>query len=365
MSSLLPIRSEPSTGGQDPRVVDLEGEDAEQVFSALSSTTARRIVATLHEEPRTQSDLAEELDTTVQNVRYHLDNLEEAGLVEVVDTWYSSRGNEMQVFAPADGALIVSGDEGTASRLRSALSRLIGGVAVLGLASLFVQTLVQRFGRLGGAAGGSGFVEPGGAGAGDDQDVGLSNGTDYDFNSGNPIEEGSVTPPPEEAVEADSGATGTPVETRSDATATDSSTETAVSATTEPTSTDTTTTTVPTTTEKTATAEGTPTTPPDPTTTPTEAPATTTTVPTTPEETRTVVETTAATTGRPPATAADGTTTVADTAREAIGNATTTVDPTTATNAADAGGLPPGIVFFLGGVSVLVVLTSAWYVAGR
>ena len=141
MSSLLPIRSEPSTGEGEPRVVDLDGEEADEVFSALSSSTAREIVATLHEEPRTQSEISDALDTTVQNVRYHLDKLEEAGLVEVVDTWYSSRGNEMSVYAPADGALIVSSDEREASRIRTALSRLIGGVAVVGLASLFVQYL--------------------------------------------------------------------------------------------------------------------------------------------------------------------------------------------------------------------------------
>ncbi|PSQ39261.1 ArsR family transcriptional regulator, partial [Halobacteriales archaeon SW_12_71_31] len=144
MSSLLPIRSEPSTGDDEPRVVDLDGEEADEVFSALSSSTAREIVAVLHDEPRTQSGIAEELDTTVQNVRYHLDKLENAGLVEVVDTWYSSRGNEMSVFAPADGALIVAGNDRQRSRVRTALSRLVGGVTVVGLASLLVQRLLGR-----------------------------------------------------------------------------------------------------------------------------------------------------------------------------------------------------------------------------
>lgn len=144
MSSLLPLRSEPTTGDDEPRVVDLDGEEADEVFSALSSSTAREIVATLHEEPRTQSEISEALDTTVQNVRYHLDKLEDAGLVEVVDTWYSSRGNEMSVYAPADGALVVSPDERAASRIRTALSRLIGGVAVIGLASVLVQSLIGR-----------------------------------------------------------------------------------------------------------------------------------------------------------------------------------------------------------------------------
>jgi len=175
MSSLLPLRSEPSTDEGEPRVVDLDGEEADEVFSALSSSTAREIVATLHEEPRTQSEISDALDTTVQNVRYHLDKLEDAGLVEVVDTWYSSRGNEMSVYAPADGALIVSNDEREASRIRTALSRLLGGVAVVGLASLVVQYVLGRPGSpTSFSGGGDGApVEEGGdgaapAGAGDD-----------------------------------------------------------------------------------------------------------------------------------------------------------------------------------------------------
>ncbi|NGM68049.1 helix-turn-helix transcriptional regulator [Natronolimnobius sp. AArcel1] len=139
MARLFPFRSEtPSQEGQ-PRVVDLEGEDADAVFSALSSTTARQIYARLDEDPGTPSDIADAIDSSIQNVRYHLENLEEAGLVEVVDTWYSSRGNEMSVYATTDGPLIVTSDESTASQLKAAISRLIGGVGALAGGSLLVQ----------------------------------------------------------------------------------------------------------------------------------------------------------------------------------------------------------------------------------
>lgn len=139
MARLFPLRSEtPAKEGQ-PRVVDLEDEDADAVFSALSSTTARRIYSRLNEEPGTPSDVAEAIDSSIQNVRYHLEKLEDAGLVEVVDTWYSSRGNEMSVYATADGPLIVTSDKSRAEQLRDALSRYLGGVAVLAGASLFLQ----------------------------------------------------------------------------------------------------------------------------------------------------------------------------------------------------------------------------------
>ncbi|WP_226039309.1 helix-turn-helix domain-containing protein [Natrinema sp. DC36] len=145
MARLFPFRSETAAEEGQPRVVDLEGEDADAVFSALSSTTARRIYARLDEEPGTPSDVADAVDSSIQNVRYHLENLEGAGLVEVVDTWYSSRGNEMSVYATTDGPLIVTSDESTATKLKEALSRLIGGVAVLAGGSLLVQHALTRW----------------------------------------------------------------------------------------------------------------------------------------------------------------------------------------------------------------------------
>ncbi|NKE35824.1 helix-turn-helix transcriptional regulator [Natronococcus sp. JC468] len=150
MARLFPFRSEPGGGEGRPRVVDLEGEDADAVFGALSSTTARRIYARLDDEPGTPSDVAETIDSSIQNVRYHLENLEEAGLIEIVDTWYSSRGNEMSVYATTDGPLIVTSDGTAAVRLRTVLSRLLAGIAALAGGSLLVQYGVTRWFREGG-----------------------------------------------------------------------------------------------------------------------------------------------------------------------------------------------------------------------
>ncbi|WP_255168665.1 ArsR/SmtB family transcription factor [Natrononativus amylolyticus] len=145
MARLFPLRSDTPTQEGQPRVVDLADEDADAVFGALSSTTARRIYATLDDEPGTPSDVAEAIDSSIQNVRYHLEKLEDAGLVEVVDTWYSSRGNEMSVYATADGPLIVTSDESKAAQLKTALSRFIGGLGALAGGSLLVQYGLERF----------------------------------------------------------------------------------------------------------------------------------------------------------------------------------------------------------------------------
>ncbi|GAB3020021.1 ArsR/SmtB family transcription factor [Natronobiforma cellulositropha] len=169
MARLFPIRSEAPAREGTPRVVDLEDEDADAVFGALSSTTARRIYTHLSDEPGTPSDVAEAVDTSIQNVRYHLEKLEDAGLIEVVDTWYSSRGNEMSVYAPANGPLIVTSDRSAATQLRDALSRFLGGVAVLAVASLLVQVgLVRALSSTGSAGWFAGGDDAGSASEGDE-----------------------------------------------------------------------------------------------------------------------------------------------------------------------------------------------------
>ncbi|MEE6210635.1 winged helix-turn-helix domain-containing protein [Salarchaeum sp. III] len=141
--SLLPSQKPDAPDG-DPRVIGVDSEDADRVLSALSAGTARTMLTTLHEEPATASELADEVDTTLQNTQYHLGKLRDADLVEVAGTSYSEKGREMTVYAPTDAPLVLfAGDENTGSTVRSMLGALLGAVAVLGVASLFVQYLAE------------------------------------------------------------------------------------------------------------------------------------------------------------------------------------------------------------------------------
>jgi DNA-binding transcriptional ArsR family regulator len=144
MADLLP--STPDTSAADeaePRVIGVDSEDADDLLSALSSNTARRLLSALHEEPDTPSSLADRLDTSLQNVQYHLGNLESANVVRVIDTVYSEKGREMKVYAPTDRPLVLfAGREEESVGLKTALRRLIGGVGILAGVSLLVQYLL-------------------------------------------------------------------------------------------------------------------------------------------------------------------------------------------------------------------------------
>lgn len=151
MARMFPESGADSDAGVDaesresaPRVIGLDSDEADATLSALSSGTSRRILTALHERSDTPASIADRVDTSLQNAQYHLSKLADAGLVEVTDTVYSEKGREMKVYAPADRPLVVfaGGDEESAG-LESALTRLLGAVGVLGLASLLVQVLLR------------------------------------------------------------------------------------------------------------------------------------------------------------------------------------------------------------------------------
>ena len=147
MSGLLP--SEPDTSAAsdtDPRVVGLDDDDAGEVLAALSSETARQLLAALHDDPDSASAVAERVDTSLQNAQYHLGRMRDAGLVEVIDTVYSAKGREMKVYAPADRPLVMfAGGEETDTRggLRDRLRSILGAVGALVGTSAIVEYVLR------------------------------------------------------------------------------------------------------------------------------------------------------------------------------------------------------------------------------
>jgi len=154
--SLLPSEPDTAADKAEPRVVGVESDDADQLLSALSSATARRLLGELHEEPAPPAELAERVDTSLQNVQYHLEKLEDAGAVTVADTAYSQKGREMDVYAPADQPLVIfAGDGDDTTSIRTALTRLLGGFSALALASAVIEYLYSGRGGVFGEGGGA------------------------------------------------------------------------------------------------------------------------------------------------------------------------------------------------------------------
>jgi DNA-binding transcriptional ArsR family regulator len=158
MANLLP-GGEVEEADEEPRVLGLDDEDADDVLGALSSETARDLLTAVHEEPATASELAAAADTSLQNAQYHIEKLEAAGLIEVRGTRYSAKGREMAVYGPNDSPLVLfAGERQESEGIRTALTTFLGSVALLAGVAVLVQVALRGlpFGESGGGAGGSG-----------------------------------------------------------------------------------------------------------------------------------------------------------------------------------------------------------------
>jgi DNA-binding transcriptional ArsR family regulator len=142
LTDLLPERTD------DPdaklRVLDVGDEEADTVFDALSSETRRGVYRHVFDAPATASELADRLDTSLQNVTHHVSELECAGLIEPIGHRYSETGNEMTVYGPASDPLVFVGREELRPRITDSLSRLVGGLGLLAAASLLFQWGIYR-----------------------------------------------------------------------------------------------------------------------------------------------------------------------------------------------------------------------------
>ncbi|WP_435073207.1 ArsR/SmtB family transcription factor [Halorubrum sp. HHNYT27] len=168
MSRLFPSLPDATPDDREPRIVGVDDEDADDLIAALSSETARNILTCLHDEPATKSEIAAEVDTSLQNVQYHLAKLDGADLVDVVDTTYSEKGREMDVYAAADEPLVLfAGGSEESAGIKSALARLLGGYALIGLAALVAQHALSVAGPTARVTTTSGGDDAGVAGGGD------------------------------------------------------------------------------------------------------------------------------------------------------------------------------------------------------
>jgi DNA-binding transcriptional ArsR family regulator len=146
MNTLIPSRSSIERDPPEPaQIIDLNGDVADEVFDALSSKTSRQVLTAVYEDPKPASELADAADTSLQNTHYHLENLRDAELIEVIDTAYSAQGNELKIYGPTNRSVVVfTGDDETASSLRRFLREVSPVLGVLGVMSVIVETLVSN-----------------------------------------------------------------------------------------------------------------------------------------------------------------------------------------------------------------------------
>ncbi|WP_066414635.1 ArsR/SmtB family transcription factor [Halorubrum aethiopicum] len=135
MSSLFPTDPDASVDrSEEAELLCIDDGRTAEILASLSSERSRAVFRHVNEEPRTATDLARELDTSVQGVTYHLDNLRDAGLIDILDTCYSEKGREMDVYGPSEQPyLVFLGTSSDEPGLRAAFKRFAHAVGPVGI----------------------------------------------------------------------------------------------------------------------------------------------------------------------------------------------------------------------------------------
>lgn len=116
--SILPLRDESQPPPNEPPILSLDSEAADQAFKVLTASTTRTALSLIYEQPATPTDIRDEVGMSLQTVHYHLGKLEDAGLIEPAGIEYSEKGTEMTLYAPVTEAVaLFAGGEDTSQRL--------------------------------------------------------------------------------------------------------------------------------------------------------------------------------------------------------------------------------------------------------
>lgn len=136
---------------EEDNVVILEqgSVPAQKIAKAMASPTAGELFNTLTDGPLTATALAERTGFPLTTVKYHLDNLLDADLIEVVDTRWSEKGREMKIYGVKDQVVVLAPRK--RPDIRNIVERYgvvagalaIGCGAVLAIPNMFSQFLPQ------------------------------------------------------------------------------------------------------------------------------------------------------------------------------------------------------------------------------
>lgn len=126
-------------------LVDLSDNKTKKLAETITSETSRKILNHLADKEESEANLAQELSLPISTVHYHLQKLQEAGLVKVEEFHYSQKGREVNHYKLANKYIIIAPQK--VSGLREKLKGILPiGFIVLGISAIiaFIGSFSQR-----------------------------------------------------------------------------------------------------------------------------------------------------------------------------------------------------------------------------
>jgi DNA-binding transcriptional ArsR family regulator len=123
-------------------VLEPGDERAQKIAKAMASQTANDILTLLAAGTKSLTDITEQLNIPLTTVKYHTENLLDAGLLTVSETRYSIKGREVRMYALTDQILIVAPKQTDIRTLLLKYSSLFGIVITGTLAIVALSPLI-------------------------------------------------------------------------------------------------------------------------------------------------------------------------------------------------------------------------------
>ena len=123
-------------------VLEPGGEKAQKIAKAMASQTACDILRFIGEGQKTSTEISEHLSLPMNTAKYHIENLLDAGLINVSATKYSVKGREVKVYSLTNQLLIVAPRQSNIRTILLKYASLFGivvfGTLVLAIVSPFI-----------------------------------------------------------------------------------------------------------------------------------------------------------------------------------------------------------------------------------
>jgi DNA-binding transcriptional ArsR family regulator len=124
-------------------VLEPGDERAQKIAKAMGSQTASDILQLLSEGQKSLTDITERLAIPMTTVKYHVENLLDAGLLSVAETKYSVKGREVKLYSLTNQLLIVAPRH---ANVRSLLLKYASLFGIIAFGSVVIAAMSPLFG---------------------------------------------------------------------------------------------------------------------------------------------------------------------------------------------------------------------------
>ncbi len=137
----FPAAGESLTGTEEVIFLEPGDEKAQNIVKAMSHQNAGEVVQLLSlEGPLNLTDISERLNISLNAAKYHIENLKNAGILEISDTRYSVKGKKVKIYRLKNQVFIVAPKMTSVAQVRSALMKYNAAFVIF--ISVFCVSLV-------------------------------------------------------------------------------------------------------------------------------------------------------------------------------------------------------------------------------